>query len=117
MPFDKETFAKGLASVGYKHQRAKQIPRYRISNFSDLNELLGEGWHFWGLNSVGDYCCVCPSTVEYYLRQRKQLSHFIPGESGIPLKICTPQGYMLYFSFVRGDGIPSDFGKNNSIFT
>jgi len=117
MAFDKETFLEGLGSVGYVHHRTKQLVRYRIAQFSDLDELLGKGWHFRGLNPAGDYCYVYPGTAEYYLRRRRPITHFLPTDNGVPAKASIPQGYMLYFTFVRGDGTPFDFGKNNSIFS
>ena len=80
-----------------------QITCYRIRHYSDLDELLGKGWHFRGLNSIGDYCFVVPDTVEYYLCHRRPIVHFVPNNDGSPVKVCTPQGFMLHFTFVRGD--------------
>lgn len=116
MPFDKQTFLEGLGSVGYKHRQTKQLVWYRIAEFSDLDQLLGKGWHFRGLNLAGDYCYVYPGTTEYYLRRRRPIIQFLPTSSGVPFKTSIPQGYMLHFTFVRGDGTPFDFGKNTSIF-
>lgn len=113
MPFDEKTFMEGLALQGYINDTNKH---YRITQYTDLDELLGEGWHFRGLNSIGDYCFVVPNTVEYYLSRRRSLVHFIPNVNGSPIRVCTPQGFMLYFTFVRGDGTSSDFGKNKTIF-
>ena len=94
----------------------KCIAKYRLTQYDDLNELLGEGWHFRGLNSIGNYCYVVPNTVEYYLSRRRPLVEFIPGSNGSPIKLCTPQGFMLDFTFVRGDGTSHDFDKNKTIF-
>ena len=67
MLFDKQIFSEGLAAKGYIHSTSKRIDHYRTTHYSDLNELLGEGWHFRGINSIGDHCYVVPNTVEYYL--------------------------------------------------
>ena len=117
MPFDEQIFTEGLASLGYINCTNRCIARYKITRYSDLNELLGKGWHFRGLNSIGDYCFVVPDTVEYYLCNRRPIVHFIPDSNGSPMKVCTPQGFMLHFTFVRGNGTSSDFGKNETIFT
>ena len=114
MPFDEKEFSEGLAILGYVHSAKKQITCYRIRRYSDLDELLGKGWHFRGLNSIGDYCFVVPDTVEYYLCHRRPIVHFVPNNDGSPVKVCTPQGFMLHFTFERSDGTSSDFGKNFS---
>lgn len=117
MPFDKHVFCEGLGSLGYVHKSTKHLTRYRITQYSDLDDILGKGWHFRGLNSVGDFCFVVPETIEYHLHRRRPMSYFIPGNNGVAVKTCTPQGYALHFTFIRGDGTPSDFGTNSSIFT
>lgn len=117
MPFDKHVFCEGLASSGYKHRSTNHFTWYRITQYSDLDDILGKGWHFRGLNSAGDFCFVVPGTTEYYLRCRRPMNHFIPDNNGVPVKTCIPQGYSLHLTFIRGDGTPSDFGKNSTIFT
>ena len=46
MPFDELIFSEGLAAKGYVHPTSKYVVHYRITHYSDLNEILGEGWHF-----------------------------------------------------------------------
>ena len=55
MPFDKHVFSEGLASLGYVHKSTSHLTRYRIKQYSDLDDLLGKGWHFCGLNPL--LCC------------------------------------------------------------
>ena len=117
MPFDELVFSEGLAAKGYIHSTTRRIAHYRITQYSDLNELLGEGWHFRGLNAIGDYCFVVPNTIEYYLCRRRPIVHFVPSSNGSPVQISTPQGFLLHLMFIRGDGTSSDFGKNRTIFT
>ena len=33
--------------------------------------------------------------------------HYVADQHGQPIQTSTPRGYMLVFSFVRGDGVPS----------
>ena len=115
MIFDKVQFDGGLKQCGVLVRTLHGTERYRINHYRDLNSLLGRNWHIRGLNSNGDYCYVVLETVEFYLHKRQPLQEFFPAQ-GKPL--CNPRdlGYMLTFSFVRGDGTPSDFGKNKEIF-
>ena len=43
-----------------------------------------------------------------------QCNHFIPDSNGVAVKTCTPQGYVLNFTFIQGDGTPADFGTNST---
>ena len=117
MPFDKHVFSEGLAALGFVYKSTNNLTRYRITQYSDLDDLLGKGWHFRGLNSAGDFCFVIPQTTEYCLRRRRPMCHFVPDNNGVAVKTSTPQGYALHFSFIRGDGTPSEFGTNSTIFT
>ena len=92
MPFDQKVFSEGLASRGYVYKSTSQIIKHRIYQYSDLDDILGKGWHFRGLNSAGDFSFIVPKTTEYYLRLRRPLCHFIPDDNGVPLKTCIPQG-------------------------
>ena len=94
----------------------KDDERDGSKDYSDLNELLGEGWHFRGINSVGDNCYVVPNTVKYYLCRRRPIIHYIPKNDGTPVRIRTPQGFMLYFTFIQGAGTSADFGINKTVF-
>ena len=117
MTFDKQTFCKGLQCKGTVSRTVKGIVYYKISSYKELDELLGHNWHYRGINGAGDFCYVILNTVEYHLYQRKPLIQYVPDEGGKPLQTKTPQGYALVFTFVRGDGIAADFGKNEDIFT
>ena len=43
--------------------------------------------------------------LEFYLRRRQSLTHYVPDHEGKPIKSSIPRGYMLIFTFVRGDGL------------
>lgn len=113
MPFDKLQFDGGLKQYGTFVRTFRGIDRYNISHYHDLNVLLGKNWHFRGLNSQGDFCYVIKGTVEFYLHKRHPLQEYFPGEEGAQ---TLDLGYMLTFIFVRGDGTPSDFGKDRIVF-
>ena len=117
MPFDKLQFDGGLKQYGIFVRTFRGIDRYNISHYRDLNVLLGKNWHFRGLNSQGDFCYVIKGTVEFYLHKRHPLQEFFPTEEGVEtLRQTLDLGYMLIFNFVRGDGTPTDFGKDRVIF-
>jgi len=117
IPFDKQFFDEGMASKGYVHKATKQITRYRIHQYSDLDDILGINWHFSGLNSARDYCFVILNTTEFHVSRRRPITHFIPDSNGAAIKTSTPRGYVQHFTFVRGDGNSCDFGSNSDIFT
>ena len=56
MPFDKMLFDGELKVYGTPSRVYRATQRYKIPNFKDLNPLLGQNWHYRGLNSSGDYC-------------------------------------------------------------
>ena len=57
---------------------SRKIQRYKIRKFIDLNSLLGNNWHFRGLNSNGDYGYVILETVEFiYGKAGQFLSTFL----------------------------------------
>ena len=116
MAFDKKAYDDGLGAVGFRSRSMRGKQYYTINLYSDLNHLLGSNWHYRGLNSTGDFCYVILETVEYYLYQRRPLVHYIVGGDGQPVRCSTPRGHALVFSFVRGDGTPTEFGKNDIIF-
>ena len=95
MDFDKLLFDGGIRRVGTL--KNKQRVRYTIRNYSDLDEFLGSKWFIRGLNSNGDFCYAMLKTVCFYLSQFKKVVYY--------------RGYSLVFSFVRADGVSSDFSN------
>ena len=117
MPFDMKIFCQGLKCKGTVSKTVKGVTYYKIRSYKELDELLGHNWHYRGINSSGDFCFVMLETVEYHLYRRRPLIQYVPDENGRPIQATTPQGHALVFTFVRGDGVASDFGKNKEIFT
>uniref|UniRef100_A0A1X7SIF6 Tudor-knot domain-containing protein n=1 Tax=Amphimedon queenslandica TaxID=400682 RepID=A0A1X7SIF6_AMPQE len=112
MTFDKLLFEGGLGKLGTEKCVSRRIKKYAIRAYSDIDSLMENGWHWRGLNESGDYCYVILDSVEFYLYCKKPLKQYYPDGS-----YCNrDQGYGLVFTFVRGDGIATDFGTNPDIF-
>ena len=63
-------------------RRVKGQQEYAITNFSDLNDLLGESWHIRVYNINGDFSKVVLNTVRFHAMQPKAIMDFnvtIPG--------------------------------------
>lgn len=126
VPFDRVMFEGGLATCGTMKQGSGKRVRYTIKDYSDLNRFLGKGWWHWsGLNPVGDFCYVLLDSIEFYLLKKRPLQEYFPRQSQadadaadatVTTRRSRPLGYSLIFKFVRGDGTPSEFGKNSNIF-
>ena len=73
---------------------SRQIKKYTIRAYSDIDSLMEKGWHWRGLNQSGDYCYVILDSVEFYLYCKKPLKIFYPDGS-----CCNrDQGYGLVFT-------------------
>ena len=116
MPFDRIEFNGGLRTCGMKKRSIRGIDHYTIAKYQDLNGLLGDNWHYNGLNINGDFCYVLLDTVEYYLYKRRPMKEFIPLMDGSVKEAKRDVGDMLVFTFVRGDGTPDRFGKDKELF-
>ena len=115
MPFDRIAFDGGLGLCGVKQSVIQGSQCYTISNYKDLNRLLGVNWHVRGINENGDFCYVILDTVIYYLYHRRPLIEYVATSVGSAREVKRNCGYALVFSFVRGDGIPEKFGKDYHI--
>ena len=118
MGFDYFLFKGGLEAAGIAKESTRGIQRYGLERYSDLNHLLGDNWHFRGINDRGDYGYVILDSVEYYLSKRRAITEYLP--SAQPSNQITAHtidtGHSLKFTFVRGYGNRSTFGKERSIF-
>ena len=94
------------------------VLRYKVINYADFNPVIGQNWHFRGINLSGDFYYVILSTVEFYLHKRKLHKEYFPSADGFDDFALRPRdlGYMLVFMFVRGDGTREEFGHNSDIF-
>lgn len=102
LPFDKIEFDGGLRRLGTPKCRIHDIEHFTISKYQDLNQILGTGWHVRGVNSNGDFSCVILDTVEFYIYKRRSITEYRLGVP--PLQVHIPTGYILVFTFVKGDG-------------
>ena len=124
MSFDILLFNGGLLPTATPSRKVSGVQRYKIRKFSDLNSLLGNNWHFRGLNSNGDYGYVMLETVEFYIRKSWSLSEYIPGVASSvgdsiangPRHVSIDTGYTLTFTFIVGYGTPAIFGKDKTVF-
>ena len=115
LPFDRIEFNGGLGIHGVKKSCIRGIQHYTISKFQDLNVLLGDDWHYRGVNINGDFCYVILNTVDFYLYHRRRLKEFVPSAGSVK-EVCRDRGDVLVFCFVKGDGTPAQFGKDKNIF-
>ena len=117
MPFDLILFNGGLKAAAVPSRQTGGIQYYKITNYQDLNHLLGANWHFRGININGDYGYVVKETVEFYIRRSKPLNEYIYSCSdGAPIQSSINTGYSLAFCFICGYGNKDTFGKDKSIF-
>ena len=116
MPFDLLLFNGGLGAAGTQFRNIGGTKHYRIKHYRDLNPLLGDKWHYRGLNANGDYSYAVKETVEFYLRKRRPIVEYFPCSSETALCSSRMTGYMLTFCFVRGCGTPATFGRDRTIF-
>ena len=84
---------------------------YTISKLSRLNDVLGERWFIRGINKSGDFCYVKPGTVEFYLQNLTGKLDFQLSSDGTLSRSVFGVGCQLIFSFVRGDGILSQWNN------
>ena len=101
-PFDKENWK-------LLEEKAANTGRdLHLGAYSDLDELLGENWHYRVCNERGDFSYVILETVRYHIyTPRPLLEYSVSTESDGKLKytpVYIEQGPELVFSFVRGDG-------------
>ena len=119
MGFDYLLFKGSFQAAGIAKQLVCGKQRYKLQSYHDLDSLLGQNWHYRGINRSGDYTFVVLSTVEYYIYKKRNIIEYCPSQS--PDDITTPHtidtGYSLKFSFVRGCGNSSTFGKDRDIFS
>ena len=116
MEFDKVLYDGGLKTCGQIKKVQRGLEIYTITKYADLDDLLGQKWFVRGFNKNGDFCYAILDTIHFYLRARRPLVEYKPtNDSATPKKCVYSQGYSLVFSFIRGDGVVSDFHKIYSL--
>ena len=105
MPFDKLLFDGGLKQRGVHLRRSHGHDVYGLKQYSDLDYLLGKGWHMRALNERLDFCYANLRTVQYYIHERKALLEFTPSGE----KKFVHGGTTLVFRFIRMDGVKRDW--------
>ena len=86
-----------------------QLKGTHITQYQDLDDLLGINWHVRGLNPAGDCCYPILDTIRFYIRRRRALIEYAPlPDESKSKKVEQKQGFILVFLFVRGDGLSHD---------
>jgi len=110
MPFDEVSFDSLLI-------RSKALPKaglrkiYTVVNMAKFDDILGDCWYIRGLNLEEDFCFIIPGSVKFYLKHYKGKVDFQIQSDGTVLKKTYGKGCKLIFSFVRGDGISTQWNK------
>ena len=58
------------------------ILHYSVKAYTNLNHLLGNGWHFRGLNANGDYSYIVLNTIDYTLQKSRSFVEYLPSRVG-----------------------------------
>ena len=104
MPFNLILFNGGLGAAGTQFINIGGTHNYRIKHYRDLNPLLGDKWHYIGLNADGDYSYAVKETVEFYLHKRRLIVEYFPCSSSAP-PLCSSRmtGYMCCYTYRVAD--------------
>ena len=71
MSFDKGVFENDVKIHGTEKQCTRNVKRYGITSYEDLNNIFGKDWHFRGINKNEDFCYAILDTVKFYLCKRR----------------------------------------------
>ena len=76
MPFDKLIFDGGLKVRGVEAGGGK----YTVNQYQDLQDILGGGWYYRGLNEHGDFCFIILGSICFCLYRRHPTVNYQPLE-------------------------------------
>jgi len=110
MPFDQVSF-DALSLCCTLVNRAAKLPVYRVPDMLKLNDLLGDRWYIRGLNPAGDFCYIVHDTIKLYLKQAKGKPDYQWRDDGTIVKSYFGAHLQLMLSFVRGDGVASQWSE------
>ena len=81
---------------------------YIIAQYRDLNEILGDNWHFRVVNEAGDFSyAILESIAFHYCTSRPLLEYDVEKKDDGTLSLSPvyiEQSGSVVFTFVRGDG-------------
>ena len=99
---------KLLKQAGKSHGVSRGHQVYTVSQYSDLDDLLGQQWHLRVSNSNGDFSMAVLQTIRFYIMEPKPLLDFNAIKTSAGEVSCDPfyiqQQLSLIFQFVRQDG-------------
>ena len=106
MPFDRVLFDGGLKQAGVFRGLSHGHEVFSISQFNQLDSLLGEGWWYRCLNKHMNFCYVNRETIQFYLHYRSCIPEYDPANGVMKER---SGGCVLIFKFVRMDGVAQDW--------
>ena len=71
-------FVGGLQATGIAKTSVRDITRYKIQAYNNLDFLLGTNWHYRAINKNGDYAYIILDSVEYYLSKQPTVVEYMP---------------------------------------
>ena len=96
-----------LQEVAKPLQEGGATDKYKILHYSDLDNVLGEKWHFRVVNEAGDFSYVILETLSFYLTKGKPILDYTveKNEDTLVFKpTFIEQCNFIIFKFIRGDG-------------
>ena len=108
MPFDQVSFDSLSLRCSLVKASAK-CKIYRIPNLMKLNDLLGERLFIRGLNISGDFCYIVRDTIKLYMKRAAGKPDYQWLDDGTMVKKFFGAQHQLVFSFVKGDGVASQW--------
>ena len=111
MSFDTVHFEGLIRRSIRRNEVGGEKEMYGLASLTKLDNLLGEMWYIRGLNDVGDFCYIEPSTVKYYLRSCKGKLDYRLKEDGTIVPTYFGARNQLVFQFVQNDGTSFQWHK------
>ena len=108
IPFDQVSFDALVMRCSIFNRSSKRKV-YRVPNMLKLNDLLGERWFIRGLNQAGDFCYIIHNAIKLYLKQVRGRPDYQLLDNGTMVKNYFGRQQQLVLSFVRGDGVASQW--------
>ena len=108
---DADIYDNYLQNIGVvKKFRGKNV--HALNNNSDMCQILGSKWFERIVNVNGDFCYVVRITVRFWLNEKKPVKEFFyVGE--LLFENHIGNDLQLIFTFVRGDGVRTDYKTND----
>jgi len=107
MQFDQVSFD----SLSLRCSLSAKHKFYRVPNLMKLNDLLGERWFVRGLNISGDFCYIVRDTIKLCMKRAIGKPDYQWLNDRTMVKKFFGAQLQLVFSFVKGDGVASQWSS------